>query len=90
MPYIKVTNNEVRLGGLILTPEQEEEGYFHYEGAIPDGGKLMWDETNQTIYADLSEPKFAQKLEINKACKKTIMSGFYSDALGATHLYQSD
>jgi len=67
MPYIKVTNNEVRLGGLILTPEQEGEGYFHYEGAIPDGGKFMWDDTNKVIYADLTDNKDSKVNEIKTA-----------------------
>lgn len=70
MPYIKVIGQDVTLGGMVA-PNDE---WFMYEGVIPEGRKLLWDDIKNEIYIDMNEEIAYKREKIELAINNLIQS----------------
>jgi len=52
--FIKVVDDVVTLAGTILSENMEKDGYFEYEGEIPNASRLLWDDDKKIIIPDFS------------------------------------
>lgn len=70
MPYIKVDGNKVTLGGMV----KPNDNWFMYEGVIPNGINLLWDDVKKEIYVDAEAEIAHKKREVEEAISSLIQS----------------
>jgi len=81
--YIKVNDTEVELGGQVASEDMLNNGYFLYEGIVPNSTHLMWDVATKTLVVDqtnidvsIQDARDRKFVEIKKDMSDELSLGF--------------
>lgn len=70
------TLQQVELAGSVVNGNMLKEGYFKYEGVIPDCPFLKWDPVKQILVEYLDDIKKERNAEIKAEFEEAISNGF--------------
>jgi len=82
MSYIRVDNNVVTTAGMVH-PNPRDDSWFEYDGPIPQGSKLLWDDELGAVVVDQEVEKEALKATAKRVRKEDLSGLVHTFADGS-------